>query len=171
MRRAPIILAGLALAVAGGCGGGAAGPDRVAASNPPERTPETSCPVTVPPQPSFLPPGPYPRAPSVPSSVWYGTGELWTVLAADGGYAPRKSVWWSRSFAGGHDEETPRIAVTWTRLDADDTPVVEGVPGTNAQTDEDGWFMIAGTDPDEPGCWRVTARYRGAVLSYIYLVP
>jgi hypothetical protein len=67
--------------------------------------------------------------------------------------------------------EAPRIEVTWRRLDADEAPVVGGGPGTNAHTDEVGWFMIAWIDPDEPGCWRVTARYRGAVLSYTYLVP
>jgi hypothetical protein len=170
MRYASILLAILALAVAAACGG-AAGPVRVAADSPPEPATEASCPVTVPPQPGFVPPEPYPRAPSVPSYVWYGTGELWTVLAADGGYAPRKSVWWSTRLAGRHREEAPLIDVTWRRLDADEAAVVGGGPGTNAHTDEDGWFMIAGIDPDEPGCWRVTARYRGAVLTYTYLVP
>lgn len=35
----------------------------------------------------------------------------------------------------------------------------------------DGWFMIAGIDPDEPGCWRVTAAYSGVELSYVYNRP
>lgn len=25
-----------------------------------------------------------------------------------------------------------------------------------------------GIDPEEPGCWEVTATYRGASLSYVY---
>jgi hypothetical protein len=25
-----------------------------------------------------------------------------------------------------------------------------------------------GSDPDEPGCWRVTSRYAGSSLSYVY---
>lgn len=43
--------------------------------------------------------------------------------------------------------------------------------GTNAHTTADGWFMIAGIDPDIPGCWQVTATYRGAELSYVYYRP
>ena len=46
-----------------------------------------------------------------------------------------------------------------------------GSPGTNAYTPEDRWFMIAGIDPNTPGCWRVTATYKGATLSYVYELP
>jgi hypothetical protein len=28
--------------------------------------------------------------------------------------------------------------------------------------------MIAGIDPDEPGCWEVEATYKGASLGYVY---
>lgn len=28
--------------------------------------------------------------------------------------------------------------------------------------------MVNGIDPQEPGCWEVTATYRGATLSYVY---
>ncbi len=49
--------------------------------------------------------------------------------------------------------------------------VAQGSPGTNAHTPEDGWFMIAGIDPDSEGCWPVTAEYRGATLSYIDQLP
>lgn len=46
------------------------------------------------------------------------------------------------------------------------------VPGANASTDADGWFMIAdGADPRTPGCWEVTATYEGAILTYVYFVP
>jgi hypothetical protein len=31
--------------------------------------------------------------------------------------------------------------------------------------------MIAGIDPSGSGCWRVTATYKGAELSYVYLIP
>lgn len=31
--------------------------------------------------------------------------------------------------------------------------------------------MIAGLDPNEPGCWQVTSTYKGATLTYVYLVP
>ncbi len=28
--------------------------------------------------------------------------------------------------------------------------------------------MIGGIDPDIPGCWEVTATYKGASMSYVY---
>jgi hypothetical protein len=102
--------------------------------------------------------------------AWYGTAELWTVLERDGTHPPRKSVWWSADFAGGAEEPSPDIAVTFRRLDIDAPPITTGYPGTNIHT-EDGWFMVAGFDPQESGCWEATASYRGAVLSYVYLVP
>ena len=99
--------------------------------------------------------------------VWYGTDELWTVLDIDGDHPPRKSGWWSESFLGGAVEERPEVVVTWTRLDMKDE-VVTDANGTNAHTDQDGWFMIGGIDPDIPGCWEVTATYGGASVSYVY---
>lgn len=125
------------------------------------------CPVTIP-DGDFVPPAPYPAQPSPPGSAWYGTSELWTVLDVDGDYTHRKSVWWSADFEGGAAEQQPKITVTWERPDAADQPVIDGPAGTNASTAEDGSFMIAGIDPDVPGCWRVTATYRDAEISYVY---
>ena len=127
--------------------------------------------MTIPPQPGFVPPSPYPAAPVLAEAVWYGTEELWTALDARGTYHPRKGVWWSKSFRGGEIEPKPDIAVVWRRLDVSAAPVAAGSPGTNAHTPQDGWFMIAGIDPHESGCWEVTASYRGAKLVYVYLAP
>lgn len=129
----------------------------------------TGCPVTVP-SGDFMPPAPYPEQPAADGGVWYGSSELWTVLDADGDYLPRKSVWWSENFEGGHREPDPEISVTWERLDAPDAPLVTADGGTNAHTFADGWFIIAGLDPGASGCWRVTASYAGAELSYVYFV-
>ena len=131
-----------------------------------EGVPGTDCPITIP--NGFTPPAPYPETPSVPGQVWYGAPDLWTLLPTDGSYAPRKSVWWSANFPGGAEEEVPAITVTYVRLDGDDPSVHEHSPGTNAYTVEDGWFMIAGIDPEQPGCWEVTAEYEDATLSYVY---
>lgn len=134
------------------------------------------CPVTIPPQPGFSPPEPWAATYPHEGSVWYGDEELWTVLETDGTYGPRKSVWWSANFPGGAEEERPDLHVTWTRLDTDE-PIVFDNEGraTNAHTAAEGWFMIARSDPDltkadvsESGCWRVTAEYKGATLSYVY---
>lgn len=125
------------------------------------------CPVTRPQKDGFTPPAPYPATPSGPGMAWYGTNTLWTVLPVGGEYPPRKSVWWSSSFNGGQSEPEPEITVVWKRLDSDDPPITSG-RSTNAHTLEDGWFMIAGIDPTVTGCWRVTATYHDAELSYIY---
>lgn len=134
------------------------------------------CPVTIPHQPGFSPPEPWPDTYPHEGSVWYGNPGLWTVLETDSDYGPRKSVWWSAKFPGGAEEERPDLHVTWTRLDTDEPIVVDNKGrATNAHTEAEGWFMIAGIDPDltnedlnEPGCWRVTAEYKGATLSYVY---
>lgn len=131
------------------------------------RSPGFECPVTMPDRPGFVPPEPWHADPS--TGVWYGTESLWTSLPADGDYPPRKAVFWSANFPGGALEPQPDLEVGWRRLDVDRPSIVAGAPGTNAHTPEDGWFMIAGIDPDEPGCWEVTARYKSATLTYVYL--
>ena len=130
----------------------------------------SSCPVTIPTQSGFLAPEPWPtHFPEDQDGIfWYGTDDLWTVLPLrPSEYGPRKSVWWSANFPGGVVEERPEITVTWRRLDQD-APVVQIDGGTNAHIPSQGHFMIAGFDPSEPGCWQVTATYKGATLSYVY---
>ena len=140
------------------------------------------CPVTIPSQPglitsppdgvtyseNFPAPEPWPAEYPHEGMVWYGTENLWTALAVNGDHGGRKSVWWSANFPGGIDEEQPVVSVTWTRLDTDDgTQVDNGGLATNAYISDEGWFMIAGIDPSELGCWEVTATYKGASLSYV----
>lgn len=131
---------------------------------------EFSCVATRATDAGFTPPEGYPSSPSDtdPAARWYGTDDLWTVLRADGTYQLRKGVFWSVAFPGGAVEERPDISMTWHRLDLPEPPIVEEGPGTNAFTTEDGWFMIAGIDPDVRGCWEVTATYKGATLKYVY---
>lgn len=131
--------------------------------------PATTCPVTDATSDPFTPPAPYPPTPANPDAAWYGTPELWTVITDTPG--GQKSVWWSIHFEGGATEERPEVAVRYDRLDDPDRePIVQPSPGTNAHTAEDGWFMINGLQPAEPGCWRVTATYRDAETSYVYLI-
>ena len=125
------------------------------------------CPLTIP-DGTFVPPEPWPAEASV--GVWYGTDDLWTVLSADGVYIPTKGVWWSANFPGGNVEEQPDISVVARRLDAPGEMRTEHI-GTNAYTAADGWFMINGVDPESPGCWELTATYKGATLTYTYQVP
>lgn len=131
--------------------------------------PPAVCPVTDASRTQFTPPDPYPPTPSIPDTTWYGTPELWTVIPDTPGV--QKSVWWSTRFEGGATEERPEIEVRYERLDdPDHDPIVHEAPGTNAHTAVGGWFMINGLQPNEPGCWQVTASYRGEELSYTYLI-
>ena len=154
-----------------------------AGSNETERKQTSECPVTIPPTPGFVAteseevtyskafpaPAPYPHQYPHEGEVWYGSDGLWTALSLDGDHGGRKSVLWSTNFPGGIVEGEPKVWVTWTRLDTDESLVIDnGGKATNAYTPEEGWFMIAGIDPDQPGCWEVEATYKGASLSYVY---
>lgn len=126
-----------------------------------------ACPITVPTD-GYVPPEGHPASSPTVGEAWFGSDDLWTSLPVDGAYVWRKSAWWSANFPGGAAEGEPPITVTWERVDIRSDPIVED-RGTNAYTDEEGWFMIAGIDPREPGCWEVTATYKGASLNYVYL--
>jgi hypothetical protein len=126
-----------------------------------------ACPVTRPQASPFVPPTPWRATPSVPDAAWFGTEDLWTVIDV-GGRVPRKSVWWSANFPGGGVEEQPEIEVIYERLDTSAPPVIFTSPGTNAFTAADNDFMINGLEPTDVGCWRGTATYKGATLSYVY---
>jgi hypothetical protein len=127
-----------------------------------------ACPVIDPSEVTFIPPEPYPSDPGVDGSAWYGSSELWTVVSDPPG--PRKSVWWSAGFVGSR-EGRPDLDVVYERLDDDgaEAVVLDG-PATNAHSDEHGWFMIAGLQPDEPGCWQATARYGDSELRVVFEV-
>lgn len=148
-----------------------------------EKKTDFKCPVTIPPQPGFVAsepenvtysehfpaPDPWPREYPHEHMVWYGSEDLWTALAIDGDHGGRKSVWWSVNFPGGIEEEQPDVSVTWTRLDTAAPVIIDNDDkATNAFTAAEGWFMIAGIDPNEAGCWEVEATYKGATLSYVY---
>lgn len=164
--RSPLLVSALLLAILlASCGDSI---DR-ATADPGETTATVAftCPVTIPPEPGHTPTSDHPPTPAhLGDTVWFGTDALWTVIPVDGSYLPRKSVWWSADFDVNEDE-TPPLAVTYRRLDGD-TVVEYPAPGTNAYTPEDGWFMMNGIDPDEAGCWEVTATYGDATVTYVY---
>lgn len=138
-----------------------------------------TCRVTVPPQPGFVPPQPYPSEPPF-EGVWYGTSELWTVLEPDGevwadlpvgadGSVGDKTAWWSETFSSAEREDfsgLDDIKVTAVRLDGSARTVVEksGVPSFNPDIKN---FLLVGLVLPEAGCWEVTASYHGAELAYV----
>lgn len=142
-----------------------------------------SCPVTVPPQPALVPPEPYPPEPPF-GQVWYGTPQLWTILDANGavwsdlpvGTGPHavgdKTLWFSENFSTAEGEDfsgDADITLTAVDLDASAPTVVQagGVPSFNPHIKN---FMLVGLGLPEPGCWEVTARYKGAELAYVLLI-
>jgi hypothetical protein len=151
--------------------------------NPASSAGANSCPVTVPPQPGFVPPAPYPREPPF-EQAWYGTPELWTILDAKGavwsdlpvGEGPHaignKTLWFSADFSTAQDEDfsgDAKITVAAVDLDGSAPMVVQegGVPSFNRDIKN---FLLVGLGLPEPGCWEVTARYKGAALTYVLLV-
>lgn len=141
------------------------------------------CPLTIPPQPAFVPPSPYPEEvpnPNVPAAdhrVWYGTERLWTWLNDEGevwydlpdddgnGKFFEKTFWWAESYSPGEG----RITVTGRQLDGPGSFEV-GEPASGGSRPWDiGSFMLVGVEIP-PGCWEFTGSYRGAELSYVVLV-
>ena len=86
--------------------------------------------------------------------------------SAPSGYRP-KAKRWSTDFDVNHELQ-PAIRITGRRLDGPGrfaTPA----PGTNAQADF-GSAMLQGIAIPMSGCWRITATYRRASLSYVVCV-
>ena len=181
------ILAGsvITLLLLGACGSGP-GPisDRSAlgGSPAPSTTPRATdgCSLTIPPQPGFVPPEPFPQqAPELYRSVWYGSDELWTMVDPHGevwedlpdddgdGKFTNKSFWWSAD----HDlkeERRPTITLTGRRIDGQGSFKTGGPAGGGFRHDI-GNFMLLGIEIPA-GCWELTATYRDAELSYVVLI-
>ncbi len=175
------IAAGLFCLLISACAAGANEPGHL--TTPASPTDPDGCPVTVPPQPGFVPPEPYPSEPPF-EQVWYGTAELWTILDPNGavwrdlpvgkdGSVGDKTLWFSERFSTAKDEDftgNADITVTAERLDGPARKVVErsgGAPSFNRDIKN---FMLVGLVLPKPGCWRVTAGYRGAELAYVLRV-
>ena len=137
------------------------------------------CPVTVPGDPGFVAPRPYPATPPpYYESHWYGSPALWTMLSEPGEswhHLPRngtsrgqKTFWWSSAWDNAREPE-PAIVVIGRRLDGPAPEVRAGAPGTNATADF-GTAMLVGVELPMPGCWELRARYRSAELAIVVSV-
>jgi hypothetical protein len=136
---------------------------------------EDACPVTTPPNSSFVPPVPY-RPNPYPGSFWYGTAALWTSLPVEGawhferstgeGYENKLFLWqegwdWRKEpYPPG-----PDITVVLERLDAN-TPSTTSHGGTNALFD-DSWAMLTGIHFPSEGCWEITVFHRSDKLTFV----
>jgi hypothetical protein len=94
-------------------------------------------------------------------------GEVWTDLPLGADGLGQKTFWWSADFDVNHELQ-PAIGVMGRRLDGPGR-FAAPAPGTNAQADF-GSAMLQGIGIPTSGCWRITATYRRASLSYVVWV-
>lgn len=140
-----------------------------------------ACPITVPGATPFTPASLTPDGPpELYDSVWYGTSSLWTMVNNDGqvwsglpvgedGSLTQKTFWWAEGYV--FDEEpAPAITVTAEQLDGSGPTVRGGGPGTNGTHPDLGSFMLVGLEIPQEGCWKISADYKDATLSYVVWV-
>ena len=130
-----------------------------------------ACPITVPPDPPFVPPAPYRPNPSQ-GTFWYGTNGLWTQLGVKGvwrGLPRHESGYFNKLFLWeqGYDvrkDPQPDIILALRRLDTQ-VPPVTSRGGTNAHFDGV-WTMLTGVRFPTEGCWEVTSYHSGHTLTF-----
>ena len=158
-----------------------------AQGNPPQppadksELPPASCPVTFAPSRPYTPPPPY-ALEEDSQFFWLGTDKLWTAL-------PNTGTWTWRPHKFGHEHEVQPLTektfwgsvnfnwrtewpvtlkVTGRRLDGPAPPLLtmrstNAFPGPSAA-------MLTGVYVPAPGCWEITAHYKGEKLSYVVWV-
>lgn len=130
------------------------------------------CPVTFPDDTPFIPPADISLI--FEGDAWYGTPELWTFVQKEGqvweglpaaadGSLTQKTFWWSVDYVS--TIEIPEVDVTAENLDTGLTIEASGADGGGNA--EQGIFIVAGLQFPQAGCWRVTASYKDASLSYV----
>ena len=141
----------------------------------------SSCPVTRPPDPPFVPPAPYPSQPPGgrghplgETAFWHGSPELWTAVPVDGMWPDlpyhrsvysQKIFWWREGYAI-LDEPAPELVVTGRRLDTS-VPLLLASRATNAGGADIGEAMLVGVDFPTLGCWEITGYYQGRELRFV----
>src|SRR5258708_38656171 len=78
------------------------------------KNPPASCSVTVPQNPTFIPPAPYDALHSFKDHFWFGSDSLWTIIPANGiwnalplnpeGYT-QKILWWREGYVWDQEPE------------------------------------------------------------------
>ena len=144
----------------------------------PEALQSKDCPVTLPSNPAFVPPGPHADGAPWQDTFWYGTPELWTLLPVEGrwanlpfydGHYTQKVFWWRDGYSW-TEEPQPQLRISGRRLDAPAAPM-EVSEATNAFNASDiKSAMLVGVDIPTPGCWEITGEYREATLSFVIWV-
>jgi hypothetical protein len=136
-----------------------------------------SCPVTLPPQPQFVPPASYPSTPPGGES-WYGTPALWTSLAPNGtwrslpytnGAYTQKVFWWRDAYDWRSESGILQLSVSGVRIDGPAKPLIAST-ATSASGTDIGSAMLVLIDIPAAGCWEITGQYQGTTLSFVVWV-
>jgi outer membrane protein assembly factor BamB len=143
-----------------------------------------SCPVTVPEEAAFTPASDAPDdPPEVYDDVWFGTPDLWTLVdpggevwsdlprGADGSLGER-TFWWSANYSADDPGEftvtAEHLSGTAPRFEASQTGGNGFDPFMTQPTHES--VTVVGIELPDTGCWRLTAEYKEATLSYVVWV-
>jgi hypothetical protein len=136
------------------------------------------CLTTLPPNPAFVPPAPYPQDAPV-GGFWYGTTSLWTNLSTNGvwrglpndkGYR-QKLFFWAKGYDA-RKEPKPKLMITGRRLDGD-SPSIAVADANNAFVSSSSKLppaMVTAFEFPTVGCWEITAHYFGHTLTFIVSV-
>ena len=133
----------------------------------------SSCPVTQPPKPAFVPPPPYSEDRS--PGFFLGSPTLWTSVrdAVQGVPLPeggKRVKWpWFATGLSAEEKTDPAIFITGRRLDAKAQPL--GVEGSDYSVLPDGrsFFASALLFPS-PGCWEITAKRKDFEMKFVVWV-
>ena len=137
------------------------------------------CLTTLPPNPLFVPPKPYPQN-SPTGAFWYGTESLWTNLPFDGAWGgglhndkayATKLFFWAKGYDARKESE-PKLIITGRRLDGD-SPSVAVAHASNAFLSSSSKLppaMVTAFEIPTAGCWELTAHYGGHTLTFIISV-
>lgn len=129
----------------------------------------SSCLVTLPPSPAFIPPEPYIARPDG-ESFWFGSQRLWIRLPIElTAQQGQKLFVWSQDYKEPRQEPKPALVVTGRRLDGESQPFV-AQEATNVSHIAGGPAMLIGITVPEIGCWELTAFYHHATVSFIVFV-
>jgi hypothetical protein len=135
-----------------------------------------SCPVTLPGDNPFTPASETPEdPPDVYDVVWYGTPDLWTMIDSQGEINSKRwlqgdrTFWWSENYSPG---DTAEITVSAEHLSGSAPTVMESAqtgrgfdPFMLEPTHES--VTVVGVVLPEPGCWELTADYKGIAIGYV----
>ena len=124
-----------------------------------------SCPVTRPPNSSFVPAA---AIALFRGRFWHGTAALSVQPRLDGigRVGIDKVFWWSDGYDW-RTEPQPDLVVTGRRLDGPGSAVV-GERATHAFNGTDiGTAMLVGVTIPTAGCWEISGTYAGTALSFV----